>query len=193
MLKLTDVSFSYEQKPVLKDLSLALSRGERLAIMGPSGCGKSTLLNLIAGLLSPTGGRIESQFQKIAYVFQEPRLLPWLNIEQNIRAVLPKAADNQQIRDVLQTVGLEESHLHYPDELSGGMKIRASLARALAYGGDLFLLDEPFAALDKELRIELLEVLCQYLKQNQAAAVLVTHQREDAEAFSDRILELPLL
>lgn len=191
MLKLNNLCFSYTPgKPVLQNLQLELADGELLALMGPSGCGKSTLLNLIAGLLKPTAGELKTDSRLLAYVFQEPRLFPWLTVEQNLRAVLPPKADAAAIADALALVELPDVGKLYPAELSGGMKTRISLARAVVYGGDLMLLDEPFAALNEELRSRLLQRLKERLKAQGASAVLVTHQREDAVAFADRIVEL---
>lgn len=191
MLHLLNVSFSYGKKSVIEDLSLSLARGEILAVMGESGCGKSTLLNLIAGLRKPNDGIIENNAASISYVFQEPRLFPWLTVEQNLRAVMPTQEHaDEKIAQALKTVGLSDSAKLYPSELSGGMKIRASLARALVFGGDLFLLDEPFSALNEELRAELATAMRQELKARNASAVLITHQRADAELMADRIVRL---
>lgn len=191
MLKLSQVSFSYNRtQPVLRDLDLELRPGELLAVMGPSGCGKSTLLHLIAGLLKPTAGELRSDFQQVCCVFQEPRLFPWFTVEQNIRAVLPHKASSAVIAEALELVELPDAGRLYPSELSGGMKSRASLARALAYGGDLMLLDEPFASLNEDLRQQLTRKIRERLTKTGAAAILVTHHRQDAQAFSDRLLEL---
>ena len=148
-------------------------------------------VNLIAGLLRPTSGTLRSDSLRPAYVFQEPRLFPWLTVEQNLRAVLPPKADPAVIADALALVELPDAGRLFPAALSGGMKTRVSLARALVYGGDLMLLDEPFAALNEELRTQLLHRLKARLKQTGSSAILVTHQREDAEAFADRIKILP--
>lgn len=191
MLHLDQISFSYGQKQILEHLSLTLKKGELLAVMGPSGCGKSTLLHLIAGLKRPNGGSITVNAARISYVFQEPRLFPWLTLEQNLRAVLSdqETADGR-IEKALDAVGLSDSASLYPAQLSGGMKIRASLARALAFGGDLFLLDEPFASLDETLCNELCIKLREYFKQNGISAILVTHRTQDAQSFADRILQM---
>ncbi len=191
MLHLLNVSFSYGKKSVIENLSLSLARGEILAVMGESGCGKSTLLNLIAGLRKPNDGVIENNAASVSYVFQEPRLFPWLTVEQNLRAIMPTQENaDEKISQALKTVGLSDSANLYSSELSGGMKIRASLARALVFGGDLFLLDEPFSALNEELRAELATTMRQELKARNASAVLVTHQRADAELMADRIFQL---
>ena len=190
MLKLTDLYFAYTpEHPILSFANLSLADGKLLAVMGPSGCGKSTLLSLIAGLQKPTYGSLENTFQRTATVFQEPRLFPWLTVRDNIRAVLPKDTDDCILQNALDFVELGDVGDHYPSELSGGMKSRVALARALAYGGDLFLFDEPFSALNEDLRRPLAEKLRAHLKKAGASAILITHQRSDAETFADRILE----
>ena len=192
MLEIQDLSFSYGKKKVIDHLSLTLQSGEILAVMGASGCGKSTLLNLIAGLRKPTAGRILLPKEvRISYAFQEPRLFPWLTVSENLRAVLTDREDaDHRIAHALAAVSLSDAAELYPDELSGGMKSRASLARAIAYGGNLFLLDEPFAALNEELRAELCQVLRREIHAANASAIIVTHQLSDAEALADRILKL---
>ena len=190
MLKVKNLSFCYGEKTVLTDLSLTLSRGEILALMGPSGCGKSTLLNLIAGLRRPTGGTIECNADKIAYVFQEPRLFPWLTVAENVRAVLPKGTAEDVIVEALESVQLSDAAELYPDALSGGMKSRVALARALAYGGDLLLLDEPFAALGEAQRSDLATRLRASCKARGLSVILVTHQQSDAALLADRTLLL---
>ena len=192
MLKIHELSFSYGKKQVLRDFSLEVAPGEIVAIMGASGCGKSTLLQLIAGLLKPDSGRIESNAKRISYAFQEPRLFPWLTVKENLEAVLPRTFENREnaILRALEAAELADSAELYPDALSGGMKSRAALARALVFGGDLFLLDEPFAALDKELRMRLGDRLKQTIKERGGSAILVTHHPEDAERLADRIITL---
>ena len=192
MLKIHDLSFSYGKKQVLQSLSLEIESGEIVAVMGASGCGKSTLLQLIAGLLKSTSGNIEHDFERISYAFQEPRLFPWLTVEDNLKAVLPKEQTNQEeaILHALELVELLDSKALYPDALSGGMKSRASLARALAFNSDLLLLDEPFAALDRDLCLRLGDRLKQAIKSRGITAILVTHNPEDAQRLADRIIRL---
>jgi len=191
MIEFQKVSFSYEKKQVIQDLSFSLKNGEILGVMGPSGCGKTTLLSLAAGLRKPNAGKIVTNAKKISYVFQEPRLFPWLTVTQNLQAVAEKEKfSSEQIQQALHEVGLEDWGDAYPSQLSGGMKSRVSIARALLYGGDLFLLDEPFSALDEEMRKTLSLLLRKKICESGASAILVTHQRADAEAMADRILEL---
>lgn len=190
MLEMKNISFSFEGKSIFQNLSFSLKKGEIVAVMGPSGYGKTTLLGLASGLLKPKSGEILNSFEKIAYVFQEPRLFPWLTVKENLLAVMDAKDDcaNKIVTECLSLVGLADAADQYPDELSGGMKSRASLARALSYGGDLFLLDEPFAALDEDLRRDLAVKIKDYLRARDASAILVTHNREDAEMIADRIL-----
>jgi ABC-type nitrate/sulfonate/bicarbonate transport system ATPase subunit len=192
MLKITDMTFAFDKKTIFHNFSLEVKKGEILALMAPSGYGKTTLLGLVAGTLKPQKGEIENTFEKVAYVFQEPRLFPWLTVKENLFVVLDEKDEHTEktVLDCLELVGLADAAEKYPDELSGGMKSRASLARALAFGGDLFLLDEPFAALDEDLRHDLAEKLKGYLRARDASAILVTHNKEDAENIADRILIL---
>ncbi|MBQ7173244.1 MAG: ABC transporter ATP-binding protein [Clostridia bacterium] len=189
MLKFNHVSFAYDKKPVLVDFSMELVPCERLAVMGPSGCGKSTLLHLAAGLLTPTAGNIDSDFLPPAVAFQEPRLFGHLTVKQNLLAV-QKKPDEKAVARVLELVQLQDEIDAYPDELSGGMQSRVSLARALLFESDLYLFDEPFAALDEATRKTVLENVKAFLTEKNAAAILVTHQHEDAEAFATRRLTL---
>ena len=159
--------------------------------MGPSGCGKTTLLRLLAGLDLPDTGDLTSDHTKIAMSFQEPRLLPWLNCEDNIKLVLSQTPYAEKIAQKwLHAFELSDAAKQLPSELSGGMQQRLSLARALAYGGDLFLLDEPFSALDTDLRRRLSDRLRVKWKQAGAAVLLVTHQQEDAERLGGKVLKL---
>ena len=191
MLEFSDVSFEYEQKKVLDHFSLSLKKGEIVAIMGASGIGKSTVLNLAAGLREPLSGKIECDAQKISYAFQDARLFPWMTVLENVNAVLSAKDETiPRAMEALRMVSLEDSATLYPHELSGGMKSRVSLARAIAYGGDLYLLDEPFSALDDELRHSLAKTLREHIHSQNASALLVTHQQSDAELMADRIIYL---
>ena len=191
MLKIENLSFAYDREHMIfTGFDLELKKSETVAVMGPSGCGKSTLLGLVSGFLTPTDGRITCNAHRISYAFQEPRLFPWLTVEENLKAVLPKEAPASQITEMLAFMDLGGTETLYPDELSGGMKSRVSLARALLYGGDLFLLDEPFSALDRELCTSLSQKLRRHLDSIGASAIFVTHRREDAEILASRIIEI---
>ena len=188
MLTFDRVSFAYRAgKPVLSDLSFSLRRGERLTVMGESGCGKSTLLSLAAGLLMPTAGHITRRAERVACIFQEPRLFPWLSVAENLAAVLPRP-DPFAIASVLCDVGLSDCASLYPAELSGGMKSRVSLARGLLFGGDLYLLDEPFAAIDAKVRTELRTWLKEMVEKLGITSIFVTHDQDEAVEVADEII-----
>ena len=190
MIQLCDISFEYGKKTVFSHLSLSVKKGERVALMGPSGCGKSTLLQLIAGLerLSGENGTLSVNAQKIAYAFQEPRLFPWLTVEKNLEPILPDGTDKRVIKETLAALDLIDVAPLYPDQLSGGMASRVSLARALLYDADLILLDEPFTALDKETKEGIIPYLKETFAKKNATVLLVTHQNTEAEALCDRVL-----
>ncbi len=192
MLQIQSLSFSYSEKKVLNDFSMEVQTGEIVALMGPSGCGKSTLLQLIAGLLKPDAGQIRCDAETISYVFQEPRLFPWLTVKENLALILNNKEDAQKIQPLLSALGLEGIEDMKPDQLSGGMKSRVSLARAMLYGGDLFLLDEPFSALDEDRIEQLLPLLKEMLRASGATALLVTHRASEAQALADRIIDFPI-
>ena len=187
MLKLTDISHCYGDHPVLNGMNLTLCPGQRIALMGPSGCGKTTALRIALGLLNPTGGRMENTFRKTVAVFQEPRLLPWRTALQNVNLVLgDKKATLETAKAHLKQMGLEEALDKYPQELSGGMQQRVSLARALAAEGDLLVLDEPFKAMDEALRERIIALVAQ----TDAAILLVTHEEAEAKMLGCEIIRL---
>ena len=187
MLKLIDISHSYAEHEVLKNKNLTLLPGQRIAIMGPSGCGKTTLLRIALGLTEPTDGRVENTFTKTAAVFQEPRLLPWRTAEENVNLVLGDGkATLADARNALRQMQLEEAMGKYPRELSGGMQQRVALARALAVGADLLILDEPFKAMDEDLRRQVMALV----SQTKAAILMVTHEETEAAALGCEIRKL---
>lgn len=187
MLKLCNISHSFGSRPVLKNMSLTLEPGQRLALMGPSGCGKTTLLRIALGLLKSDEGSVQNTFQKTAAVFQEPRLLPWRTAEENVNLVLSDGkATLETARDWLDRLGLEEAEKKYPRELSGGMQQRVSLARALAMEGDLLVLDEPFKAMDAERKAQVMALV----NKTNAAILLVTHEKEEAAALGCEIIQM---
>ncbi len=186
MIRFENVSLSYGGKDVLAGVTLHASPGKHIALMGPSGCGKTSLLRLASGLLRPTGGSLVSHARRPACAFQEPRLLPWLTAEENVSAVLASgAASPGAALGWLDAVGLAGAADALPRELSGGMAQRVNLARALAYEGDLILLDEPLKELDAALRTDILDLL----KKHTAGKTLLvtTHNPYVARTLADSI------
>ena len=187
MLKLTDISHSYGDHAVLQGRNLTLLPGQRIAIMGPSGCGKTTLLRIALGLLKPAEGTVENTFRKTAAVFQEPRLLPWRTALQNVNLVLGDGkATLETAKQYLEKVKLSDAADKYSRELSGGMQQRVAVARALAAEGDLLILDEPFKAMDEELREQVIALV----NQTKAAILLVTHEEAEAKMLGCEIIKL---
>ncbi len=199
----------------LDGIDLELRRGELLAIVGPSGCGKSTLLRAVAGLLPTTGGTLtvagltpelaRRQWGRQAFVFQDPTLLPWRSVHDNVRLPLelgrypkndprndpktdPQPDPETAVARVLALVGLQEFAGAHPAELSGGMRMRASLARALVTRPELLLLDEPFGALDELTRERLDQELLGLWQRDGFAALAVTHSLAEAVLLADRVL-----
>lgn len=186
MINLNNVTVRYGSTVVLKDFNLSVAKGEHIAIMGESGSGKTTLLKLISGQQSPTDGTIQINAKRISYMFQEPRLLSWLTTAENVNLVLGDHKESlPEAMKWLKRVGLENAPDKYPHELSGGMRQRAALARALAFNGDLLLLDEPLASLDEASANQMLELIQQYAVDK--TVVLVTHNTEHAKKFADTI------
>ena len=187
MLELRDVTLAFGEKTVLQRCSLALGVGEHLALMGPSGCGKTTLLRCALGLQLPDSGTVTCDFQRASAVFQEPRLLPWRNALDNVLAVTGKAqAAPENALQWFEKLEIAEAAALYPEELSGGMQQRVSIARAMAAQPDFLVLDEPFKGLDEALRERVLALLNGSLKQT--AVLLATHSEEEALALGCRIL-----
>ena len=174
-------------------VSFSLRKGEFLAVIGPSGCGKSTLLRLASGLSRSTSGEVRRSVANIGYVFQDATLLPWRTVRGNVELLaeldsVPRRRRDTLARDAIRLVGLEGFENHYPKALSGGMKMRVSLARALVTNPPLFLLDEPFGALDEITRGALNEELLRLFVSERFAAIFVTHSIIEAVYLSSRVL-----
>jgi ABC-type nitrate/sulfonate/bicarbonate transport system ATPase subunit len=181
------ISKSYEEKKVFDGLELEIAEGEILGVFGESGVGKTTLLQGLAGLIS-FDGDVENVPQNIGYIFQEPRLFPWMTALENVTAV---SCDEAVARDLLTALELPpDSFCQYPDELSGGMKQRISIARAIAYQPDIMLMDEPFQGLDPNTKKKTADVLFGAL--HGKTGILITHDANDL-AYCDCHLSLDTL
>ena len=195
---------SENEKPIVavKDLSLSVPRGEFLCILGPIGCGKSTLLNMIAGFERPTKGRILLEGKPIngpgpdrVMVFQEETLFPWMTVLENIRfglrfKGLSEEEAEEEARRYLSLVGLEKFGDFRPHELSGGMKRKAELARALALNPKLLLMDEPLSSIDAISKMSLLQEILKIWEKSKKTIVYVTHNIDEALFLADRIIVL---
>ncbi len=192
--------YANSEKAVLAQLDFTVKQGEFVAIVGPSGCGKSTLLNMISGLESCSGQHIsynESDLQEgitsnkalhqLGYIFQQPRLMPWLTVRENIELILPPEQFDQ-IDDLLAQVGLANEGEYFPSQLSGGMQRRVSIARAFAINPQLLLLDEPFNSLDAPTASRLRQLLIDLCEQRGTTVVFVTHDLQEAVYLADRII-----
>jgi ABC-type nitrate/sulfonate/bicarbonate transport system ATPase subunit len=193
VLELSGVSFAYAGLKVIDGLELTVARGELVVCVGPSGCGKSTLLALLAGHLAPTGGTITRRGQSRT-IYQDGGLFPWLTVRENITAGLPRgtsAADQaRKVDEWLALTQLSDFARSYPHQLSGGMRQRVELARALAAETDLLLLDEPFSALDYQTRARMRRGLIATLTERPRTVVFVTHDIEEAVQLGDRVVVL---
>ena len=185
MVQIKSLCKNFNTLPVLDNINLSINDKEILALIGPSGCGKSTLLNILAGLEMPDSGSIQID-NKISYMFQTPRLLPWRTVRENISLV--KDNNNpQEVEDLLQAVGLADFANYYPNQISGGMARRCALARAFYYGGEVFLMDEPFQGLDYTLRMEMVAMLLSIWQKEKKAILFVTHEIDEALTLATKI------
>jgi len=182
---------------VLRDINLEVAPGEFLCLLGPSGCGKSTLLSIIAGFLSPSAGEVKIDGEAVTgpdprriFVFQERGVFPWLTVEGNIAfglSKLSKSDREQRIAHYVKLVGLEGFEKAYPSELSGGMKQRVEVARALAVNPDMLFLDEPFGALDSITRLTMRRELLRIWEAERNTVIFVTHDIDEAVQLADRV------
>ena len=203
-LSISDLHCSYAGVDILTGLDLSLGKNEILCLLGPSGCGKTTTLKLIAGLLPPTQGSIEinghvvdseslnlaPEKRNVGMIFQDYALFPHLTVTDNILFSLHKQSQSKQkekLDYVLDLVNLTEFASRYPHQLSGGQQQRVAIARALACSPELLLLDEPFSNIDSQVRHHLIEEMRGLLKSHNMSAIFVTHSKEEAFAFADRL------
>jgi NitT/TauT family transport system ATP-binding protein len=179
----------------LDGVDLRVAPGEFVTVVGPSGCGKSTLLRIASGLETPTAGTVQVDTNKIGYVFQDPTLLPWRTVQANVELLgelegLPRAERRRLAAEALELVGLSEFARHLPHTLSGGMRMRVSLARSLTLQPAVFLFDEPFGALDEINRERLNDELLRVFAARAFAALFVTHSVGEAVFLSTRVVVL---
>lgn len=190
MLTVSKLNCSIMGDDIVRDFDLDLAAGRAVCLYGPSGCGKTTILRVLAGLTDYQSGRIRNGFSRTVYLFQEHRLLPWRTLWENVMLTAPAPHDpatRQRARDTLARLYLAESDWRkYPHELSGGMRQRAAIARALVCRPDLLLLDEPFSALDYELKLKLYGWLDELLSDG-LGIVMVSHDRFEALKTADCI------
>lgn len=204
MLEIAGVSKRFTgqglEHTALQEVELSVGEGEILSLVGTSGCGKSTLLRLLCGLERPSDGQVLLHGQavtgpspQVGMVFQEPRLMPWLTVAENVRLALldlPREGQEERIARVLEKVGLAAFAKALPRQLSGGMAQRVALARALVRRPSVLLLDEPFSALDSFTRLKLQDHLAELWAQERFTLILVTHDVEEAVILSDRVVVL---
>lgn len=199
---LRNVSKRYKNTIAVDNISLSIDRGEFVTFLGPSGCGKSTLLKLVSGLSPVSDGQISvngmtpvNARELMSFIFQDATLLPWRTVEQNVGLGLEleyaaRSVRNERVAKMLELVGLERVAGHYPRQLSGGMKMRASIARALVSRPRILLMDEPFAALDEMSRDRLNEELLRLYAEHKWTVLFVTHSVAEAVFLSTRIVIL---
>ena len=204
MIRIENVSKSFYKRDTavdaVRNMNLTIGRREIVAVIGPSGCGKSTLLNMIAGLYAPTRGQIVYKGATVStintdvgYMTQKDNLLPWRSVRDNVAFPLelagvakPERADRTD--QVIQHVGLRGFEERYPNELSGGMRKRVCLGRMILYGAETALLDEPFAALDAQLKLVMHDLMLRLAAENGQTVVIVTHDLMEAVTLADRVL-----
>lgn len=192
VISFDNVQLRFGSVLALDSFEMEVHQGEFVVLVGPSGCGKSTVLRLASGLIEPSAGKIDRSTGSVGYVFQDATLLPWRTIRRNVELLgelegMAKAERRQKTEEVLELVRLTEFAEHYPMALSGGMKMRASVARSLLLEPDLFLFDEPFGALDQISRLRLNEELLWLFGAKQFTSIFVTHSVDEAAFLGTRV------
>jgi NitT/TauT family transport system ATP-binding protein len=194
LLDFKDVEMTFPNGTVaLSGVDLTVREGEFVTVVGPSGCGKSTLLRIASGLESSSRGTVSTATSRIGYVFQDATLLPWRNVRANVELLAelrkePRAVASRKAREAIDLVGLKGFEEHLPRQLSGGMKMRASLARSLTLDPELFLFDEPFGALDEITRERLNDELLRLFAERRFAGLFITHSVSEAVYLSTKVV-----
>jgi NitT/TauT family transport system ATP-binding protein len=184
-----------DARPVIQDLQLRVAAGQFVCLVGPSGCGKTTLLNLVAGLDRDYEGEIrhglpDGRTPRLGYVFQNPRLLPWRTVRENVELALPPGADPAYVDHLFEVVGLTDAKHRYPERLSVGMSRRAALVRAFAVNPDLLLMDEPLVSLDPPTARRIRELIIRLWQERPHTVLFVTHDLAEAVELADRVVFL---
>lgn len=194
LLDFHDVAMTFpDGTTALSGVDLTVNRGEFVTVVGPSGCGKSTLLRIASGLETATAGTVELDTTRIGYVFQDATLLPWRNVSANVELLaelngIPKRERARKAREAIELVGLSGFEKNLPKTLSGGMRMRTSLARSLTLDPELFLFDEPFGALDEITRERLNDELIKLFTEQQFAGLFITHSVSEAVYLSTKVI-----
>ena len=183
---INNLTKSFDKKLVFNNFSIEFPENQVSVIVGESGIGKTTLLRIIAGLDSDFSGTIIGNDKKISYVFQEPRLFDAITVKQNLELI--EKGTNLSLEDVLSIVELDNEQHTYPNELSGGMKMRLSLARSLYYNGDIFLMDEPFSALDNDMKSRIIPKVFNILKDK--TVIIVSHNAEEIKKYTNNLIKI---
>lgn len=193
-LSLHDITMTFpDGTRAIDGVDLSIERGEFVTIVGPSGCGKSTLLRIISGLQQPTSGSCELDSKSLGYVFQDSVLLPWRNVRKNVELNaelqgVPKERRQESAQKAINLVKLNDHVTKFPHQLSGGMKMRCSLARSLVSQPQVFLFDEPFGALDEMTREHLNDELLNIFLQEKFSGLFITHSIQEAVFLSTRVI-----
>lgn len=187
-IKINNISKKFYNNVIIKNFSIELPDIGRICFMGKNGIGKTVFLKILSGLLQPDEGSISGvDNKKISFVFQEDRLLPWLTIKENIKSVIAKNVKDKDALAIhwLDLIGLKDKSNCKPFEISGGMKRKVSIARALAFGGDIFLLDEPFKGLDDISKQHIINIIKSYTKNS--LCILISHDLNEANNLCDNV------
>jgi len=184
LLKIDGLTKKFDGETVINDLTYSIEGKFFLTILGSSGCGKTTLLRILSGVLKPDGGTVRLSSEHLAFVFQDDRLIPWITARENIEIASPGC----DVNGYLRLVGLEDHGGKYPSQMSGGMKRRLNIARAIAFEPDLILMDEPFNSLDVVMKDHLLEEIKEIWHERKLSIVMVTHDPREAARLSTEIM-----
>ena len=187
ILEVNDLSKSFGNLKVIDGWDLELKKGEKLILVGPSGCGKTTFFRIVSGLEKATSGSVTVFAQKVGYVFQEPRLFPWRTVFDNLKIIRD---DEKKIKEVIKMMSLEGFEELIPSKLSGGMKQRVNLARALLVEPDLLILDEPFSSLDLKIKLAIMNDIEKLWSKYKFSLLMVTHDLKEAIFLADKVIIL---